>query len=260
MQYIVEANNQGIVTLTLNKPKSLNTLCGGLMTEMLETLDRLAQDENTAALIITGSGRAFCAGADLSGGPLASDTVLDQPLGELVAAQMESHFNPLMEAIYNFPRPVITAVNGVAAGGGVGLALCADLIVISKDAGFRVVQLQQLGIAADLGANWLLARLAGRGRALAMCMLGDTIPAAQLKEWGLVWECAAPEALLDLAAKRARKLSGLSSEALIATRRLVDEANTSSFEKSLFDEKEAQRTLCSEPVFLNSVKAFFAAR
>ena len=260
MQYIIEDNDEGIVTLTLNKPATLNTLCIDLMSELLLRLGKLANDENIKALIITGSGRAFCAGADLSGDHLADGASSGTPLGETVAELMEAYFNPMMEAIYSFPRPVVTAINGIAAGGGVGLALCADVVIVSDKASMKIVQAQQLGIVADLGAHWLLSRLVGRGRTLAMCMMGETIQAARLKEWGLVWECVNQEQLLDHAKQAAKKLSCLSNNTVLATRRLTDGASAVTFEKSLFDEKETQRTLCSEAVFIDSITSFFASR
>lgn len=260
MQHILIENNKGIVTLTLNKPKVLNTLCVDLMSEVLETLEGLSADENTKALVITGSGRAFCAGADLGAGHLAESSKNGVPLGDVVASLMEDYFNPMMEAIYTFPRPVVMAVNGIAAGGGVGLALCADIVIASDNAGFKVVQPQQLGIVADLGANWLLSRLVGRSRAMAMCMTGDTVSAADFKEWGGVWSCVTAEQLLPSAIKIAEKLAAIPTATVLGTRQLVDDAPTSTFTQSLHDEKEAQRLLCSDPIFIESVMKFFASK
>jgi 2-(1,2-epoxy-1,2-dihydrophenyl)acetyl-CoA isomerase len=130
----------------------------------------------------------------------------------------------------------------------------------SDSAGLRVVQPQQLGIAGDLGINWLLVRLGGRARALGMCLLGDTIPAATLKQWGLVWDCVAPADLMGSARETARRLADIPPDTVLATRRLVDAGFSDSYGESLAKERVAQKTLCDLPVFLESVRKFRARR
>lgn len=249
--------DQGIALLELNRPDALNALNAGLMQEMRAALADLAEDESIRVLIITGRGRAFCAGADLGADMFGGDDAgrASSP-GERVAAIMQAEFNPMMEMLYAFPRPVITAVNGIAAGGGAGLALCADLVIASEKAALKVVQVQQLGIVADLGANWLLQRIAGRARAMGACLLSDTIPAATLLEWGMVWECVPPDELLDRARDYARRLALVPASTLLATRKLVDEASQVSYAQSIEDERLCQRELCDAPVFMNSVRRF----
>ncbi len=250
----------GIAVLELNRPDVLNALNVPLLGEVRETLAAMAGDERVKALIITGRGRAFCAGADLGAGVLQGDEESPKSIGERVAGQMAREFNPMIEMVYTFPRPVITAVNGIAAGGGAGLALCADIVLASESAALKVVQPQQLGIAGDLGINWLLARIAGRSRALGLCLLGDTIPAATLREWGLVWECVPAAALLERARQIALRLAGLPRETLLATRSLVDTAPAHTFQQSIESERLRQQTLCDQPEFVESVQRFFARR
>ena len=252
----VSVDASGIALLELNRPAALNALSIGMLQEMRTALGELARDEGVGALIITGKGRAFCAGADLSG-DLQPSTGSASP-GERVAATMAREFNPLMEMIYGFPRPVVTAINGIAAGGGAGLALCSDLAVAADTASLKVVQVQQLGIVADLGANWLLQRIAGRGRALAACLLSDTIPAATLVEWGAIWDCVPPAELLDTARGYARRLTGVPAATVLATRRLVDGSSAVAYGESIEDERRCQRELCDDPVFLESVRRFMA--
>ena len=261
MEHIkLSIDEEGIAVLELNRPASLNALNTPLLREAREALAALAADRQTRALIITGRGRAFCAGADLGVEMLQQGGSDRLSIGEAVAREMAAEFNPLMEAIYDFPFPVVTAVNGIAAGGGAGLALCADLVLASETAGLKVVQPQQLGIVGDLGINWLLARLGGRARSLGMCLLGDTIPAATLMQWGLVWDCIPPAALMDAARATARRLAALPPATVVATRKLVDTGFSDSFGESLEKEREAQKTLCNLPVFLESVRKFQAQR
>jgi 2-(1,2-epoxy-1,2-dihydrophenyl)acetyl-CoA isomerase len=252
----VTIDQGGIALLELNRPDVLNALNAPLMREVRQALETMATNEHVRALIITGAGRAFCAGADLGADVLQAGEESWETLGQAVSDQMGREFNPMMEMIHAFPRPVITAVNGIAAGGGAGLALCADIVLASERAALKVVQPQQLGIAGDLGVNWLLSRVSGRARALGMCLLGDTVPAATLNQWGLVWDCVAPEELMARAMDIAGRLATLPTETVLATRRLVDEAPGDNFAHSLEKERELQKHLCDQPVFIESVRNF----
>jgi 2-(1,2-epoxy-1,2-dihydrophenyl)acetyl-CoA isomerase len=171
---------------------------------------------------------------------------------------MGSHFNPLMECLYRFPKPTLCAVNGIAAGGGAALALCADIVIATHAAKLAFVQVPQLGIVADLGANWLLPRIAGRSRAMAACLLGEPIDAARLLEWGLVWECVEADALLPRVMSLGAQLGRLPPQTVLATRRLIDEAHASSYAQILERERLAQRELCDLPVFMASVEQFLS--
>lgn len=252
---IISVNEQGVALLELNRPEALNALNRELMEEVRASLQTWAVDDTVKALILTGRGRALCAGADL-GAAAQQSTEPALSTGEMVAQGMKTQFNPTMAAIYNFPKPVVIAINGMAAGGGVGIALCGDIILASEKAKLKVVQIQQLGIAADLGANWLLQRVVGRTRAMAMCLAGDTVPAETLLQWGAVLEVLPPEKLLARAYEYAGKLAAVPNEAVLATRRLIDEAPQRSFEQSIEDERLIQRELCDNPFFMNQVKSF----
>jgi 2-(1,2-epoxy-1,2-dihydrophenyl)acetyl-CoA isomerase len=163
-----------------------------------------------------------------------------------------------MECLYRFPKPTLCAVNGIAAGGGAALALCADIVIATHAAKLAFVQVPQLGIVADLGANWLLPRIAGRSRAMAACLLGEPIDAARLLEWGLVWECVEADALLPRVMSLGAQLGRLPPQTVLATRRLIDEAHASSYAQILERERLAQRELCDLPVFMASVEQFLS--
>jgi 2-(1,2-epoxy-1,2-dihydrophenyl)acetyl-CoA isomerase len=252
----LEVDAGGVALLTLKRPDVLNALNEALMAEVTSALGRLASDDSVKAVAITGSGRAFCAGADL--GAVGNGRSGDASIGESVASVMQSHFNPFMECLYQFPKPTLCAVNGIAAGGGAALALCADIVIASREAELVFVQVPRLGIVADLGANWLLPRIAGRSRALAACLLGESIDAARLLEWGLVWECVEAEALLPRVVALGEQLGRLPPQTVLATRRLIDDAHAASYADILERERLAQRDLCDLPVFKASVERFLS--
>lgn len=252
----ITIDQQGVALLTLNRPEVLNALNGPLLEDLCQALRELATDEKLKALVVTGRGRGFCAGADLSA--LGQGAAPGDSIGQMVSAQMQSHFNPAMELLYHFPRPTICAINGIAAGGGAAIALCADIVLASRDASLKFVQVQALGIVADLGANWLLPRIAGRSRALGACLLGDSLKAAQLQEWGLVWECVDADQLLSRAMEVGSRLAAVPAATVLATRQIIDAAGKSSFTAALEQERLAQRELCDLPVFSESVARFMS--
>ena len=252
----VTINDKGIALLEMNRPETLNALNLPLMAEMIAELDSLAADDKVRALILTGTGRGFCAGADLS--MVLANAADSRSPGELVAETMQQYFNPLAQRLYDFPKPVVTAVNGIAAGGGAALALCADIVLASDKAALKFVQVPQLGIVADLGANWLLPRIAGRTRALGACLFGETLSAATLKEWGMVWQCVDEERLMPRAWELADKLAALPPETVMATRRLIDNASLDTFQGMLEAERQYQQSVCDLSVFSDSVKRFLS--
>ena len=252
----VTVDERGIALLELNRPDVLNVLSVQLLTEMSAALQALGEQAEVRALIVTGCGRGFCAGADLL--PLADVATRKESLGQHISTAMAQHFNPMMTLLYSFPRPVVSAINGIAAGGGAAIALCADIVLAANSAALKVVQVPQLGIAADLGANWLLPRMAGRARALGACLLGDTLPADRLLEWGVVWESVPDQQLLARSYELAERLAKLPAETIVASRRLIDNASQQSFEASLEDERQVQGELCDAPFFYSAVLGFLA--
>ena len=252
----ITIDQQGVALLALNRPEVLNALNVPLLDDLCQALRQLATDEKLKALVVTGRGRGFCAGADLSA--VGQGAAPGDSIGQMVSAQMQSHFNPAMELLYHFPRPTICAINGIAAGGGAAIALCADIVLASRDASLKFVQVQALGIVADLGANWLLPRIAGRSRALGACLLGDSLKAEQLQEWGLVWECVDADQLLPRALEVGSRLAAVPAATVLATRQIIDAAGKSSFTAALEQERLAQRELCDLPVFSESVARFMS--
>ena len=162
-----------------------------LMQDINSALTVVQEDETVRVAVITGSGRGFCSGADLNN---AADQSEDSD-PEDPTESMGDFFNPALAALHNCPVPTVARVNGVAAGGGLGLALACDITIAAESAFFVATFGPRLGIVPDLGSTWSLPRRAGRSRALGMAMLGDRITAVQAADWGLIWKCVADDQL-----------------------------------------------------------------
>ena len=255
---VQSALQDGVATLTLNRPEALNALGPDLMAALVAALRACVADERTRAIVLTGAGRAFSAGGDIGwfGEVLAGGTAHAQ--GE-VGRFMEDAGNPLTQAIAECPVPVVSAVNGACAGGAVGIALAADVVLAARSAYFLVPQVSQLGIVPDLGATWMLSRLLGRSRALGMALLGERIDAAQAEQWGLIWRCVADADLLEQAQAIAQRLGSTSAAAVRDTRKLIDAAPASTLAQQLSAERAAQIPHVAGD-FFNTACARFLAR
>lgn len=253
-----EISDIGVLTLRMNRPEVLNSLNSDLVGAMINALTDAATNDEVRAIVLTGNGRGFCAGADLAGGGWPSEKGMSP--GDVTANAMEIGFNPLVRAVVNSPKPVVTAINGVAAGGGVGLALSGDLVIAAKSAKFRLVFAQQLGIIPDVGASWLVPNLVGRARANGLALLGEDLDATTASEWGMVWEVVPDDALLAKAQEYASRLAQSPITGIKATVRAHDKALLQSIEEQLEFEKEEQRHYTNQPVFFEGVKAFIEKR
>lgn len=243
----------GIAELTLNRPSVLNALDLGLIRDVRDALARLGDDPSVRALVMTGAGRGFCSGADLAPKPS------EEPAGPTTDA-MKTEFNPMMHEFHTFPAPVVTAVNGVAAGGGVGMALSGDLVFAARSATFIQVFAPRLGLIPDLGCTWFLPRLVGRGRASGLALLGDRLPAAKAEEWGLIWKCVDDEVLMEEARGAARRLAAGPTQALVAVRQALDASVHNDFEAQLAYEHEAQGARLRSAEYREGVSAFLSKR
>ena len=192
-----DLSEKGVFLISLNRPEVLNAMNKDLIMGLLETMNKINDDPKVRAVVITGKGRGFCAGADLANGGWPNDK--NNSPGQAAAVNMEIGFNPLVKAITGGNKPVITAINGIAAGGGVGLALSGDLVVAAESAKFKLVFGPQLGIISDVGSSWFVPQLIGRARANGMGLLGEDIDAKLAKEWGLIWDYFPDDDLLDSA-------------------------------------------------------------
>jgi 2-(1,2-epoxy-1,2-dihydrophenyl)acetyl-CoA isomerase len=253
-----EVSESGVLTLRMNRPDVLNSLNSDIVFALIDAFNNAAEDDNVRAIVLTGNGRGFCAGADLAGGNWPSEDGMSP--GDITANSMEIGFNPLVRAVVDSPKPVITAINGIAAGGGVGLALSGDLVLAAESAKFRLVFAPQLGIIPDVGASWLVPNLVGRARANGMALLGDSLPADKALEWGMVWEVHPDDQLVAKAQEYAARMAQGSITGMKATVRAHDKAMLQSIHDQLDFEKEEQRHYTNQPVFFEGVKAFIEKR
>jgi 2-(1,2-epoxy-1,2-dihydrophenyl)acetyl-CoA isomerase len=255
-QELVLRNTTGAVhTITLNRPAALNSFTGAMHAQLLAALNAAANDAAVRAVIVTGAGRGFCAGQDLSDPDMAAA----QGSAPDVGAVIERRYVPLALRIRSMPVPVIAAVNGVAAGAGANFALGCDMVVAARSAGF-IQAFSKIGLIPDCGGTWLLTRLVGRARAIGLAMTGDKLSAEEAQRIGLIWQCVDDGALMDSAMALAHKLALLPSKALAETRRALDAATALDFEAALAQEARMQRDLGHARDFSEGVAAFLEKR
>lgn len=234
-----------VATITLNRPESLNALNAAMLDELRAAVESLP-GAGARALLLTGEGRGFSSGADLAGsGGLPED----------VGAALEAHFNPLVEALFACPLPIVAAVNGAAAGAGCSLALAADIVVAGRSAYFLQAFIN-IGLIPDAGATWLLPRLAGRARAMEMMMLGERVPADKAAEWGLISRVVEDDELAVEGAALAARLAAGPTVAYGLLRGLARTAEQSSLSDALAAERIAQREAGHTQDFKAAVLAF----
>ena len=260
MSNAIEKNlsDKGVLQLTLNRPEVLNAMNADLIMGLLDNLYEAKANQKVRSIVIKGNGRGFCAGADLVDGGWPSSEGLSS--GEVTFNNMENAFNPLVKAITQSNKPVISAVNGIAAGGGVGLALCGDIVLAAESAKFKLVFGPNLGIISDVGASWFVPNLIGRARANGMGLLGEDISAKQAKDWGLIWDCIPDDELMIRAMEIAEKIADGPIEGLKAVVKAHDRALSSTLSEQLDYEKETQRIRTDSKDFKEGVKAFAEKR
>jgi len=255
---VLVSDEAGVRTLTLNRPKSLNSFTGAMHGELAAALDAAAADSAVRCIVLTGSGRGFCAGQDLADPAVAPNLEPGaQPTD--VGATVERFYKPLALRVRSMPVPVIAAVNGVAAGAGANLALCCDLVIARRSASF-IQAFAKIGLVPDTGGTWLLPRIVGRARALGLAMLGDKLPAAEAERIGLIWKCVDDAALAEETAKLAQRLAAMPAKALAATRAAIDGAQALTLDQALDMEAALQSQLGSAHDYLEGVAAFGAKR
>lgn len=256
----IRLERDGDVALAIfDNPARLNPLTTAFQQELRAALRQVREDRGIRALVLTGEGRAFCVGADLSSmGPSGDDD--GRSLGERTAEWMRELGNRLILDLRELPVPVVAAVNGACAGAGVGLALAADVVIAARSAYFYLPFIPKLGIVPDLGTTWFTERLLGRGRALGLALLGDRLPAQQAADWGLAWACVDDAALREEALAIARRLAKLPAHGAIEARRACDAAASSTLAEQLAYEADRQRELLDRPSFEEGVRAFLEKR
>jgi 2-(1,2-epoxy-1,2-dihydrophenyl)acetyl-CoA isomerase len=244
-----------VALVTLNRPSALNSFTRQMHHDVWAACDRAEANQAIRAMVITGAGRGFCAGADLSEFDFAPgpDLVERANPGPVI----DQAFNPTARKLQNLRMPTIAAVNGVAAGAGASLAMCCDIAIAAPTASF-IQAFSKIGLIPDAGGSWLLVERLGMARAMALAMTGDKLGAAQAKEWGLIWDVADDAVAAALA--MAEKLAVMPTKALVATRHLLRDASTRSFTQHLDAERDTQSALGRTHDYIEGVTAFLEKR
>ncbi|MCA2227993.1 enoyl-CoA hydratase-related protein [Nonomuraea aurantiaca] len=240
-----------VATITLDRPDAMNSLTAEVKAALLDALRRAAADPEVRAVLLTGSGRAFCAGQDLR------EHAGNLEAGRGLADTVRAHYNPIVELITTMAKPVVAAVNGVAAGAGASLAFACDLRVASDKAKFAMA-FAGVGLAPDSGASWTLARLVGLGRATELLLLGEPLGAARALELGVVTRVVPADDVLKTAHELAVRLAAGPTRAFAATKRALAYAATHSLPETLAVEADLQDECVATQDHLDATRAFLA--
>ncbi|MDA7418501.1 enoyl-CoA hydratase-related protein [Xenophilus arseniciresistens] len=249
-----------VAVIALCDSARLNPLSIALQQQLRAQLAEVARERGIRALVLTGEGRGFCVGADLSSINEAPDEADGRSVGDHTADTMQTLSNPLVLDLQALPVPVVCAVNGAAAGAGAALALAGDFTLMASSAYLYFPFLPRLGIVPDLGSTWFLERRAGRARALGAALLDERIGADQAVAWGLAWAQVGDAQLREQALALAQRLARLPAHAVLEARRAFDAAATHTLAEQLHYESERQRELVGGPAFNEGVAAFAGKR
>ena len=254
MELILTAANDGVLTITLNRPDVLNSFNLAMAEALLAAL-RVAQDDSLVrAVLLTASGRAFCAGQDLAEVLPGKDGAMPD-LGDVVRRQ----YNPIILAIRSLEKPVVCAVNGVAAGAGANIAFACDITIAAEHATF-IQSFARIGLIPDSGGTYLLPRLIGLQRAAALTMLGDKLDAMRAKEWGLVFDVVPGAMLMETASGIAARLATMPTRGLGLAKRAFNAGLGNDLESQLALEEDLQRQAGRTADYAEGVRAFVEKR
>jgi len=250
---ILSEARAGYHVITLNRPERLNAFNDAMHEALRDAIARAEADESCRALLITGAGRGFCTGQDLS------DRLLRPGEKPLPRKSLEIYYNPLVRKLRALPFPVIAAVNGVAAGAGCNIALACDIVLAARSASFTQ-SFARIGLIPDSGGTWLLPRLVGEARARALALLAEPLPAEKAEQWGLVWKCVDDAALAGEARKLCEHFAAAPTQGLALIKRALDASAGNSFDVQLDLERDLQREANMTPDYAEGVRAFMEKR
>ncbi|MDB5512335.1 MAG: 2-(1,2-epoxy,2-dihydrophenyl)acetyl-CoA isomerase [Enterovirga sp.] len=242
--------HEGWRRITLNRPDKLNAFTVELHEALAAALDEAAADESCRAVLLTGSGRAFCAGQDL-------EAIGDDPAG--VKTLLTDHYNPLVRRIRALGKPVVCAVNGVAAGAGANVALACDIVLAGRRAKF-IQAFAKIGLVPDSGGTWFLPRLVGEARARALALTGEPVSAEQAESWGMIWRAVDDDTLMAEAERLTAHLATQPTVALGLIKQAFGASAANTLDAQLDLEAELQLAACRTPDFAEGVAAFTAKR
>lgn len=251
MPLVDVAEQDRVLHLTLNDPATLNALSRELLLELRAAILSVP-DRDVRAVLLTGAGRAFCSGANLRAG--LAEGGGERDLGRSI----DETYNPLVDAIRDLPVPILTAVNGVAAGAGLSLALLGDLVIAGQGASF-ILAFRRIGLVPDASATYVLPRLIGKGRAMEMALLGEAVDAPTALDWGMINRVVPDAELPTAAAELARRLAE-GPASLGVTRRMIWRSLDHHWTRQLEEERDAQRDMGRTNDFVEGVSAFLQKR
>ncbi|EXD13768.1 2-(1,2-epoxy-1,2-dihydrophenyl)acetyl-CoA isomerase PaaG [Acinetobacter baumannii] len=253
-QNIIAEEKNGVGYLTFNRPKALNSFNVDMHREVAEVLSQWTKNPDVRCVVISGEGRGFCAGQDL--GYRVVDPNAEAPdLGYSI----ETYYNPLIKTIVNMPKPVICAVNGVAAGAGANIALACDLVIAAKSANF-VQAFCRLGLVPDSAGTWFLPRAVGHARAMGLALLGDKLPAETAKEWGMIWDVVEDAELKTKVTELAERLAKQPTFGLSLIKKAIHQSSNNTFDEQMLLERDLQRIAGRSEDYREGVQAFMNKR
>jgi 2-(1,2-epoxy-1,2-dihydrophenyl)acetyl-CoA isomerase len=250
---VLTARREGYRIITLNRPDRLNAFNESMHAALMAALNDAEADEACRALILTGSGRGFCAGQDLSDRVFSPGQVPD------LSSTLEHLYNPLVRKLRALRMPVVCAVNGVAAGAGANIALACDIVLAARSAKF-IQAFAKLGLVPDSGGTWFLPRLVGPARARALALLAEPVPAAQAEAWGMIWKAVDDASLMDEARNLAAHFATQPTIGLGLIKQALDASQTNGLDQQLDLERDLQGRAGRTPDYLEGVSAFFDKR
>ncbi|HLX91018.1 MAG TPA: enoyl-CoA hydratase-related protein [Puia sp.] len=251
MSSIHLAIDDGIGAITLNRPEKFNSFNREMALLLQKTLDDCSSDERVRCILLTGTGKAFCAGQDLTELSCENPPGFDKILSE--------HYNPIVKRIRNIQKPIVCAINGVAAGAGANIALCCDVVVAAVSASF-IQAFSRIGLIPDSGGTFILPRLIGFQRSSAIMMLGDKIASSDAEKMGMVYKVFPDDSLIDESRRIARRLAQLPTKALAFTKQALNASLSNSLEQQLETEDKLQFAAAQTADYAEGVKAFLEKR
>lgn len=252
-QPILVEQRTGYRVITLNRPDKLNAFNDAMHEALRAAIADAEADESCRALMITGSGKAFCAGQDLN------DRLPKDGKPVVLGESLEKYYNPLVRKLRALRLPVVAAINGVAAGAGCNIALACDIVIAAQSARF-IQSFARIGIIPDAGGTWMLPRLVGDARARGLALLAQDLTAEKAAEWGLIWRCVADKALVYEATRICEHFATAPTQGLALIKQALNASVDNTLDRQLDLERQLQRTAGETPDYAEGVRAFMEKR
>ena len=253
METVLLETDSGVLRVTLNRPDRLNAFNPSLHQGLAAAMGRAESDSSIRCVLVTGAGRGFCAGQDLTERDMKSAQAVD------LGGGLEAWYNPLVKRMRALPKPIVCAVNGVAAGAGANFALACDLVLAARSASF-IQAFVKIGLVPDCGGSYFLPRLAGTQRAMALAMTGDRLSAEDAERWGLIWKCVDDDQLKDEAEKLCAALAAGPTASLGHIKKAIYASANNTLAAQLDLERDLQREIGKGGDYREGVAAFLEKR